>query len=54
MVTGRVSEPASEPAKESPPMTVLYHGACPLCRREISVYRGPRPSTPVSTSENTP
>ena len=54
MVTGRVSEPASAPARESPPMTVLYDGACPLCLREISVYRGLRPNTPVSTSENTP
>lgn len=25
------------------PLTVLYDGACPLCRREISIYRGLRP-----------
>lgn len=25
---------------EPPPLTVLYDGACPLCRREIGLYRG--------------
>lgn len=29
------------------PLTVLYDGACPLCRREISVYRGLPASQPV-------
>jgi predicted DCC family thiol-disulfide oxidoreductase YuxK len=28
-------------------LTVWYDGACPLCRREIGVYRGLRPHTPV-------
>jgi predicted DCC family thiol-disulfide oxidoreductase YuxK len=32
---------------EPPPLTVLYDGACPLCRREIGIYRGLRPNTPV-------
>lgn len=40
----------TERSKDSPPLTVLYDGACPLCRREIDVYRGLRPlrsDTPV-------
>jgi len=31
----------------APALTVLYDGACPLCRREIGLYRGLRPDTPV-------
>lgn len=37
----------TDPVHEPPPLTVLYDGACPLCRREIGVYRGLRPNTPV-------
>ena len=33
----------TETVNESPPLTVLYDGACPLCRREIGIYRGLRP-----------
>lgn len=39
-------EPAHEPAQESPALTVLYDGACPLCRREIGLYRGLQPLRP--------
>ncbi len=31
----------------APPLVVLYDGACPLCRREIGVYRGLQPIMPV-------
>ncbi|MBC7381025.1 MAG: DUF393 domain-containing protein [Burkholderiaceae bacterium] len=41
-----VTEPVIEPAIESPSLTVLYDGACPLCRREIGIYRGLRPLQP--------
>ena len=38
-----MTTPMTEPAKESPPLTVLYDGACPLCRREIGIYRDLQP-----------
>jgi len=38
-----VTEPVAEPAGEPLPLTVLYDGTCPLCRREIGIYRGLRP-----------
>ena len=33
----------NEPVKEGLPLTVLYDGACPLCRREIGIYRSLQP-----------
>lgn len=36
---------AVEPAPAA--LTVLYDGACPLCRREIGVYRSLRSGRPV-------
>ncbi len=32
---------------DSPSLTVLYDGACPLCRREVGVYRGLTPLQPL-------
>ena len=33
----------TESTNPSPVMTVLYDGACPLCRREIGIYRDLQP-----------
>ena len=41
----------TEPVNGSPALTVLYDGACPLCRREIGIYRSLRPNTPVCFSD---
>ena len=41
-----VTEAAKKNVKQTLPLTVLYDGACPLCRREISVYRGLQPLKP--------
>jgi len=42
-----VSEPVNKSIEGTQPLTVLYDGACPLCRREIGIYRGLQPNTPV-------
>jgi predicted DCC family thiol-disulfide oxidoreductase YuxK len=38
-----VTEVVDNAATEPQPLTVLYDGACPLCRREIGIYRGLQP-----------
>lgn len=35
-----MNEPSAPSETSSPELTVLYDGACPLCRREIALYRG--------------
>ena len=35
------------PAGPSQELTVLYDGACPLCRREIGLYRGQAADVPL-------
>ncbi len=42
-----MTKPVIEPVTEAPTLTVLYDGACPLCRREIGIYRGLQPISPV-------
>ena len=34
---------STNPINQPSPLTVLYDGACPLCRREIGIYRGLQP-----------
>lgn len=42
-----VTSPKSATSQTCPALTVLYDGACPLCRREIGIYRNLRSDTPV-------
>ena len=42
-----VTELVNTSTNQQPPLTVLYDGACPLCRREIGVYRSLQANAPV-------
>ncbi len=39
--------PRAETIEAPPALTVLYDGACPLCRREIGIYRNLQSDTPI-------
>jgi predicted DCC family thiol-disulfide oxidoreductase YuxK len=41
-----VNDVKKETGSQALPLTVLYDGACPLCRREIGVYRALPPLRP--------
>ena len=42
-----MNEPSTPSGTTTPGLTVLYDGACPLCRREIALYRGVRGDIPL-------
>ena len=44
-----MTELIHKPGNACPALTVLYDGACPLCRREIAVYQGLQPIDAAQT-----
>jgi predicted DCC family thiol-disulfide oxidoreductase YuxK len=42
-MTAKKHNTMQEASNAEPSLTVLYDGACPLCRREIGVYQNLRP-----------
>ena len=43
-----VADKSSEENTSCCAMTVMYDGACPLCRREVAVYKSLKPLAPVA------
>ncbi|WP_119289349.1 DCC1-like thiol-disulfide oxidoreductase family protein [Azohydromonas sediminis] len=45
------SPPAPTPGAGAPALSVLYDGACPLCRRVIGLCRGLRATRPLCLAD---